>query len=71
MLQLNTGGKIRYAFRPPRFPLICAVGNELRAVTSPAVLQRQVERWDPQGAKVLDIVDATGENHQALWKLLS
>ena len=58
---MNTSDKIQYAFRRPKFPLICAAGNELRAVTSPAALQRQFERWDLQGAKVLDIVDATGE----------
>ena len=58
---MNTSGKIQCAFRRPKFPLICAAGNELRAATSPAALQRQVEHWDLQGAKVLDIVDATGE----------
>ena len=54
-------GKIRYAFRRPRFPIICAVGNELLSATSPTVFQRQIERLDLQGAKVIDIVDATGE----------
>ena len=58
---MNTSSKIQYAFRRPSFPLICAVGNELRVATSPAALQRQVKHWDLQRAKVLDIVDATGE----------
>jgi hypothetical protein len=57
----NTGGKIQYAFRRPRFPIIYAVCNELRAAPSPSAFQRQLERLGPQDTKVLDMVDATGE----------
>jgi len=60
-VESNAGGKVQYAFRRPRFPIIHAVGNELLAALSPAAFQRQVERLEPQGAKVLDMVDATGE----------
>lgn len=41
--------------------MICAVGNELLPARSPAAFQRHIERVDLQGAKVIDIVDATGE----------
>ncbi len=54
-------GKIRYAFRRPRFPIIYAVRNELLSAASPAAFQRQVERLDLQDAKVFDMVDAIGE----------
>lgn len=60
-VESNTGAKVQYAFRRPRFPIIYAVKNELLAALSPAALQRQLERLEPQGAKVLDMVDATGE----------
>ena len=60
-MESNTGGKVRYAFRRPRFPIIYAAGNELLAALSPAAFQRQLERLEPHGAKVLDMVDATGE----------
>ena len=60
-MQSTIGGKVRYAFRRPRFPIIYAVGNELLAALSPAAFQRQLERLEPQGATVLDMVDATGE----------
>jgi len=60
-VESNTGGKVRYAFRRPRFPIIYAAGNELLAALSPAAFQRQLERLEPHGAKVLDMVDATGE----------
>lgn len=60
-MESKTGGKVQYAFRRPRFPIICAVGSELLAAPSPAAFQRQLEGLEPLGAKVLDIVDATGE----------
>ena len=60
-MESNTDGKVQYAFRRPRFPIIYAVGNELLAALSPAAFQRQLERLEPQGTKVLDMVDATGE----------
>jgi hypothetical protein len=60
-VESDTTSKIHYVFRRPRFPIICAVGNELLSATSLAAFQRQLERLDLQGAKVIDIVDATGE----------
>ena len=60
-MESTTGGKVQYVFRRPRFPIIYAVGDELFAALSPAALQRQLERLEPQGVTVLDIVDATGE----------
>ena len=60
-VESNTSARVQYAFRRPRFPIIYAVGNELLAALSPAALQRQLERLELQGAKVLDMVDATGE----------
>jgi len=58
---LTVNGKVQYAFRRPRFPIVCAVGAELISAGSPAAFQRQVQRVDLQGGEVLDIVDATGE----------
>jgi len=66
-VESNTSAKVQYAFRRPRFPIIYTVGNELLAALSPAALQRQLERPELQGAKVLDMVDATGEG----WALHS
>ena len=59
--RLKVNGKIQYAFRRPRFPLICAVGAELISAESAAGFQRQIERFELQGDEVLDIVDATAE----------
>ncbi len=58
---MTVNGKVQYAFRRPRFPIVCAVGAELISAESPAAFQRQVQRVDLQGGEVLDIVDATGE----------
>lgn len=38
-----------------------AVGTELLSAASPAAFQRQIARLDFGGAKVIDVVDATGE----------
>ena len=54
-------GKVQYAFRRPRFPIVCAVGDELISAGSPAAFQRQIARFDVQAGKTLDIVDARGE----------
>lgn len=59
--ELMINGKVRYAFRRPRFPIVCAVGSELISAGSTASFQRQIERLDLPDDKVLDIVDATGE----------
>jgi hypothetical protein len=58
-VQIN--GKIQYAFRRPRFPIICAVGGELVSAWSAVDFQRQIERFEIQSGEVLDVVDATGE----------
>lgn len=58
---MKVSGKIQYAFRRPRFPIICVVGDELISAGSAAGFQRQLERFELQDDKVLDIVDATGE----------
>jgi hypothetical protein len=60
-MESDLTGKVKYAFRRPRFPVIYAVGKELRSATSPAAFQRQAERLELRGAAVLDMVDATGE----------
>ncbi len=54
-------GKVQYAFRRPRFPIVCAVGDELISAGSSTVFQRQIDRFDVQAGKTLDIVDARGE----------
>ncbi|MBI1993722.1 MAG: hypothetical protein HYS67_04785 [Deltaproteobacteria bacterium] len=58
---MKANRKVQYAFRRPRFPIVCAVGDELISAVSRAAFQRQVERIDLQGHKVFDIVDARGE----------
>ena len=58
---MKINDKVQYAFRRPRFPIVCAVGSELISAESTASFQRQVERLDLPSDKVFDIVDATGE----------
>ena len=60
-VESNTTRRIQYAFRRPRFPIVYAVGNELRAATSSVALRRQLERLELPLAAVVDLVDATGE----------
>ena len=60
-VESDTTRKIQYAFRRPRFPIICAVDRELLSASSPAAFQRQVERLDLQHAGPIDVVDVTGE----------
>jgi mannose-6-phosphate isomerase-like protein (cupin superfamily) len=55
------GARVQYAFRRPRFPIICFAGRELLAAASTAAFQRQIERLDLQRAGPMDIVDSTGE----------
>lgn len=57
----NTTRQVQYAFRRPRFPVVYAVGSELRAATSSVALRRQLERLELPRAAVVDLVDATGE----------
>ncbi len=58
---MKVSGKIRYVFRRPRCPIICAVADELISAGSPAAFQRQIERLELESDAVPDIVDATGE----------
>jgi hypothetical protein len=58
---LKITGKIQYAFRRPRFPIICAVGDELISAWSAVGFEREIERFEIQTGEVLDVVDATGE----------
>ena len=60
-MELKVNGKIQYAFRQPRFPIICAVGDELISARSAVGFQRQIERFEFQSSEILDVVDATGE----------
>ena len=43
---MKVNAKIQYAFRRPRFPIICAVGAELISAESAAGFQRQIERFE-------------------------
>ena len=54
-------GKVQYAFRRPRFPIVCAVGDELISAGSSAAFKRQIDRFDFQAGKTFDIVDARGD----------
>ena len=58
---MKVNGNIQYAFRRPRFPIICAVGAELISARSAVDFQRQIERFELQSGEVLDVVDVTGE----------
>lgn len=58
---MKVSAKIRYVFRRPRFPIVCAVADELVSAGTPAAFQRQIERFELESDAVLDIVDATGE----------
>jgi hypothetical protein len=60
-VESKTTRQVQYAFRWPRFPVVYAVGSELRAATSSVALRRQLERLELPGAAVVDLVDATGE----------
>jgi hypothetical protein len=60
-LEVKLNGKIQYAFRRPRFPIICAVGGELISAWCAVGFQRQIERFEIQSGEVLDAGDATGE----------
>mgnify|MGYP003693969533 CR=1 FL=1 len=40
----------------PRFPIICAVGDELISAWSAVGFQRQIERFEIQSGEVLDVV---------------
>ncbi|MEX0806081.1 MAG: hypothetical protein WD688_22595 [Candidatus Binatia bacterium] len=57
---------ITYAFRKPRFPLICDLGGFLVAAESPAALQRRLAGRDLPTERKVRLVDARGEG----WMLL-
>jgi hypothetical protein len=55
-----------YAFRKPRFPLICDFDGDLFAAESPATLQRCLAGLDLTNERKVRLVDARGEG----WMLL-
>ena len=55
-----------YAFRKPRFPLICDFDGDLFAAESPATLQRRLAGLDLTNERKVRLVDARGEG----WMLL-
>jgi hypothetical protein len=58
---------ITFAFRRPRFPLICDLDGFLIAAESPAELQRSLDGVDLPNEGKVRLVDARGEG----WMLLS
>ena len=60
-MEANPTAAVKYLFRRPRFPVICADGNELISARSSAEFQRQVQGLALTHNKALDMVDATGE----------
>ena len=69
-VESDPGGKIQYAFRRPRFPILCAVERELLSAGSLNAFRRQIKHLDLQDAEALDIVDATGEGWSFHPKLM-
>ena len=57
---------ITYAFRRPRFPLICDLNGYVVAAESPTALQRCLAGMDLPTARKVRLVDTTGES----WMLL-
>ena len=57
---------ITYAFRRPRFPLICDFDGYLFAAESPAVLQRRLAGLEITNERKARFVDANGES----WRFL-
>jgi hypothetical protein len=53
---------ITYAFRKPRFPLICDFDGDLFAAESPAALQRRFAGLDLTNERKARFVDANGES---------
>ena len=58
---MKINGQIQYAFRRPRFPIICALGDELISAWSAVGFQRQIERLEILSDEVRDVVAAAGE----------
>ena len=61
--KINT---ITYAFRRPRFPMICDLNGYLVGAESPTALQRCLAGVDLTTERKVRLVDATGES----WMLL-
>jgi hypothetical protein len=57
---------IRFAFRKPRFPLICDLDGDLFAAQSPAALQRRLAGLEFPDERKARFVDANGES----WRFL-
>jgi len=53
---------ITYAFRRPKFPLICDLDGDVFAAGSPAGLQRRLGDLDLTDGAKMRIVDASGES---------
>jgi hypothetical protein len=53
---------ITYAFRKPRFPLICDFDGDLFAAKSPAALQRRLTGLELPNEREARFVDANGES---------
>ena len=59
---------IVFAFRRPRFPVICDLDGNVFAVLSPAVLQRRLAGVEPADEKKARFIDANGESWMFLQK---
>jgi hypothetical protein len=57
---------ITFAFRKPRFPLICDFDGDLFAAETPAALQRRLTGVELPNERKVRFVDANGES----WRLL-
>lgn len=57
---------IRFAFRKPRFPMICDFDGDLFAAQSPAALQRRLTGLELLNDRKVRFVDASGES----WSFL-
>ena len=59
---------ITFAFRRPRFPLICDLDGDVFAVLSPAALRRRLAGVELADEKKARFVDANGESWMFLRK---
>jgi hypothetical protein len=59
---------IAFAFRRPRFPLICELDGDLFAALSPAALRRRLAGVELADEKKARFVDANGESWMFLQK---
>jgi hypothetical protein len=69
MRAMNSKTKaIRFAFRKPRFPMICDFDGDLFAAQSPAALQRRLAGLALLNDRKVRFVDANGESWMFLQK---